>query len=209
VSRSGVCLVRLVLGLFLGSPAGGAEVDIRDMQERAGPQPDRDSAIVYTLVVLQGAGWDSDQVTRAVRQVEAIFDQCGVSVVAAPVYRLSVPEEYQRLSEAMQPRLLSALPRNRPAVLLVNHTRAGDTAYAYLESSPVASRGTAWITRASHPACLGTLLAHELGHILLRSGAHHSAPGNLMSHTCSYSNVAGFRAGTSLARAQCARLRQW
>lgn len=164
--------------------------------------------MVYPLAVLEGAGWEWPQIELAVRQVEEIFGQCGVTVTAETVYMVSAPEDFLELDEPMQARLLAAIPETRPAALLVGRTTDQDTAYSYLASAPVASRATGWVTRAARPACLGVLLAHELGHILLDTARHSTDPDNLMSHTCTISNVRGSAAGARLSAAQCRKLRE-
>lgn len=164
--------------------------------------------VIYPLAVLDGAGWEWAHLERAIQEVEAIFAQCGVVVTAGTVYRLEVPDDFRELDESEQARLLAALPTSRPVVLLVDRTTDHDVAYSYLKSAPVASRGTAWVTRNSEPACLAALLAHELGHILLNTARHSDDPDNLMSHTCTSFNVAEWRIGTGLSAAQCKQLRE-
>jgi len=190
--------------------AAGKQPEIRILEEVHRPvEPRRENnTIVYDLAVAQGAGWRKHRVAQAIDRAEAIFEQCGVRVAAESVHWLEIPVDLHVLEESAQRRLLAVLPQRRPMALLVNRTTEGDSAYSYLASAPVASRGTAWLTRNSHPVCVGALLAHELGHILLDTARHSSDPGNLMSHTCTVSNVAGSRPGTELTRSQCDTLRR-
>ncbi|MDZ7839924.1 MAG: hypothetical protein U5R46_03755 [Gammaproteobacteria bacterium] len=164
--------------------------------------------VVYPLAVLEGAGWEWPGIERAVRQVEEIFGQCGVAVTVGHIYLLSAPDDFLELDESMQSRLLDRLPESRPAALLVGRTTDQDTAYSYLVSAPVPSRGTAWVTRASRPVCLGVLLAHELGHILLNTARHNRDPENLMSYTCTISNIQRSAIGARLSASQCRQLRE-
>lgn len=201
-------LAALVLALLQPAAAEPArDVAVVEVREGTGSYRLEEADIVYPLAVLDSAGWDAGQVKRAIREVEGIFGQCGIIVAAGSVYRLEVPREFRELDESMQARLLAELPPTRPIALLVDRTAGRDIAYSYLMSAPTKSRGTAWVTRNSHPACLGPLLAHELGHILLDSERHSGDRDNLMFHTCSVSNVAGSRPGTGLTDAQCKVLR--
>jgi len=197
--------VVLWLTLVLSPAGGAAEVDITDTTTR--PVTETEADFRYRVAVLEHSGWRPETVGRAINEARAIFGQCRIVVDAETVYWLSAPDDFQELDEAEQARLLSAVRVKRPVAVFVNQTPAGDVAYSYLESAPVASRGTAWITRNSDEACAGRLLAHELGHILLDTDRHSSDPDNLMAHTCVHSNVSGFHTNTELNREQCERLR--
>lgn len=198
-------------GLLLAWQAGTAHghdgVAISNV--RPGPASERIARadVAYPVAVLDSANWRSSEVKRALEEVEAIFGQCGVTVVGGPVYRIEAPAAFTELDDERQYRLLAPLPATRPLAVLVDRTVARDVAYAYRLSAPVASRGTAWITRSGHPACLGRSLAHELGHILLDSARHSPDRDNLMFHSCTASNVAGSRPGTRLSERQCEQLR--
>lgn len=200
------------LALFMPPATAGADYgteDVEVIERTTGPGQRDDAAITYPLAVLDSAGWDRGRILRAVHEVEDIFGQCGVVVTADPVYRLKVTSQYGKLDPSMQARILSKLPSTRPIALLVDQTTDRDVAYSYLDSAPTASRGSAWVTRNGHPACSGVLLAHELGHILLKTARHSDDPDNLMSHTCTVSNLAGFRPAARLSGSQCEQLRAW
>jgi len=207
----GVIFVAVVAAAAALSPAPAEPAERVRVAEVTAYRPERggDKTIVYPLAVLKSAGWENEQVLRAIREVQAVFSHCGVSVAAGSVYWLDAPDEFLELEESMQPRLLAVLPPARPAALLVGQTTDRDVAYAYLASAPIASRATAWVTRNSHPGCLGTLLAHELGHVLLDSPHHPADPANLMSHTCTVTNWDSPRRGVALNQAQCQKLREW
>lgn len=206
--RAAICLAVLLPGVLFTAPAMPAdEVKVAEVVEY-GTERAGDDTILYALAVLNGAGWEKSRVNEAIRRVEAVFSRCGVTVTAGTVYRLDAPPGFLDLEEPMQSSLLAALPAPRPIALLVDQTTDGDVAYSYLSSAPVASRGTAWVTRNSRPACLPTLLAHELGHILLDTPRHVDDPNNLMSHTCTVSNLAGDRPGTHLNESQCEAIRK-
>lgn len=184
-----------------------SDVAVLEVIERPLVQEPEKADVLYPLAVLDGAGWESPQIERAVSQVEQIFGQCDVTVTVAAVYLLTAPDEFMELEEPMQARLLDMLPETRPVALLVDRTTDQDTAYSYLVSAPVASRGTAWVTRASRPECLGVLLAHELGHVLLDTARHSTDPDNLMSHTCTVSNIQGSAIRARFSPSQCTQLR--
>lgn len=202
----GLAVYALVVPQMAADPE--REITVAEVVERTtGHGLDKED-VIYAMAVLDDAGWGRAQVERAIKQVEEIFAQCGVFVTASTVYRLEAPEGFHDLDESEQARLLAALPPTRPVAMLVDRTTERDVAYSYLISAPVASRGTAWVTRNSHPACLAALLAHELGHVLLSTARHSDDPDNLMYHTCTSSNVAGSRTGTGLSTAQCEQLRE-
>lgn len=197
----------LVLCVVPALPALAMDrVEVAEVVEH-GRERDEDHTIRYTLAVLNGTGWKKRDVDGAVRRVEAVFAGCGVTVLPRAVYWLDAPASFAELDEPMQTRLLATLPSTRPIALLVDRTTDRDVAYSYLPSAPVATRGTAWVTRNSHPACLAPLLAHELGHVLLDTPRHSNDPDNLMSPICTVSNLAGDRPGTRLNESQCAILR--
>lgn len=207
-ARCAAGLAAVLLLLADPAPAGPRQdVTVVDVLERTSGHRLAEADVVYPLAVLESAGWERARVERAIAEVEGIFGQCGITVSAGSVYRLAAPEAFRELDESMQARLLAELPPTRPIALLVDRTADGDTAYSYRMSAPVASRGTAWVTRNSQPACLAPSLAHELGHILLDSPRHSGDRRNLMSHTCTVSNVAGSRPGTELTDSQCGKLR--
>lgn len=205
--RAAAALALALSALLPVVVASDRDVAVFAVREPPGSDISREADVVYPLAVLASADWPPAAIERAVGEVERIFAQCGTTVTAGPRYRLQAPADYRELDEPMQARLLERLPAARPIVLLVDRTVDGDVAYSYLPSAPVASRGSAWITRHSDPACLGPLLAHELGHILLDSERHSDDRDNLMFHSCTVANVAGTHPGTNLTEAQCARLR--
>lgn len=200
-------LAVFMLPATAGPDYGTDDVEVIERTNGSGQRDD--AAITYSLAVLDSAGWDRGRILRTVHEVEDIFGQCNVVVTAEAVYRLKAAGRYRDLDYSMQARILSKLPSTRPIALLVDQTTDRDVAYSYLDSAPTASRGSAWVTRNGHPACTGVLLAHELGHILLNTARHSDDPDNLMSHTCTVSNVAGFRPAARLTGSQCEKLRAW
>lgn len=207
-ARYAAGLAVLALTLLQPAAAGPAsDVAVVEVRDDTGGHRLEEADVVYPLAVLDSAGWDAREVESTIREVERIFAQCGIAVIAGSVHRLEAPRAFRTLDESMQARLLAELPPTRPMALLVDRTADRDIAYSYLMSAPVESRGTAWVTRDSRPACHGPLLAHELGHILLDSERHSDDRDNLMFHTCSVSNVADFRPGTGLTETQCEALR--
>lgn len=206
IDRGGFRRLCCLAALFACMPAAAAGGESTDMPERRSGAEQAD-ALTYQVAIMEGAGWQRETVDRAIAQVEAIYAQCDVRVAAADVCWRQMPGTLKTLDESEQADLLAKLPRERPLAVFVDRTTTGDTAYAYRMSAPVASRGTAWITRKSHLSCLGVLLAHELGHILLDTANHSADPKNLMAYTCTHSNIAGSTSNTRLSESQCRRLR--
>ncbi|MBS1270068.1 MAG: hypothetical protein MAG794_01021 [Gammaproteobacteria bacterium] len=206
--RAAATRLGLLVLAALVSPVttSGPGIEVVEVTQHGGPERGA-TGVTYPVAVLLGAGWKREQIERAIGDTEAIYARCGVVVTAGAIYWLQAPDDFQVLDEAEQTGLLTKLEPERPAAVFVNQTTDGDIAYSYLESAPIAGRGTAWITRNSDPTCIGALLAHELGHIMLDAARHSSQPGNLMAHTCTHSNIAGATPNTALSEAQCRRLR--
>jgi len=115
---------------------------------------------------------------------------------------LEVPAGSMDFSTPVARELASAYPVAGPAVWLVRDTRARPAFDA-----EAIGRGnsrtrpeiadTVWVTAAARDA--GIVLAHELAHVLMDSGEHSDAEGNLMREETSPRN-------RSLSAAQCERL---
>lgn len=194
-------------GLLLAVGLQGGEVAITASYDRVEPAH-RDEGVHYAAAITAGSGWRREAVENAIEQARTIFDQCRVTVDARVVYWLEASPALGEIDEANQDRVLSILGKERPLAVFTGQTTAGDVAYSYLRSAPVASRATAWVTRRGAGKCAGVLLAHELGHILLDTPRHHADDRNLMSHTCTRSNVSGSTPGVGLDDEQCAALRR-
>jgi hypothetical protein len=122
-------------------------------------------------------------------------DRAELLVLAAPGYLDFSTPAARALSRAH--------PVARPAVYLVRGTKSRPAFDAEAigrgnsRSRPELA-DTVWMTAATRDP--GIALAHELAHVLMDSGEHSGEEGNLMRDETSARN-------TSLAAAQCARLR--
>ncbi len=156
-----------------------------------------------TLVTLEGSGWTRERALGVVREAAPILAQCGVALARAELVRLAVPPRHLDFSTPSARELARAFPVARPAIYFVRDTRSRPAFDA-----EAIGRGnsrtrpeladTVWITAAARDPAV--VLAHELAHVLMDSGEHSDAPGNLMRDETSARN-------TALTPAQCARLR--
>lgn len=156
------------------------------------------------VVVLEGSGWTRERALAVVREAGAILAQCGVALDRAEPRVLTVPPRLMDFSTPAARELARAHPVARPAVYLVRDTRSRPAFDA-----EAIGRGnsrtrpeiadTVWMTAATRDP--GIALAHELAHVLLDSGEHSEAAGNLMRDETSAGS-------TSLSAAQCTRLRE-
>lgn len=156
-----------------------------------------------TLVTLEGSGWTRERALGVVREAAPILARCGVALARAELVRLAVSPRYLDFSTPSARELARAFPVARPAIYFVRDTRSRPAFDA-----EAIGRGnsrtrpeladTVWITAAARDPAV--VLAHELAHVLMDSGEHSDAPGNLMRDETSARN-------TTLNAAQCARMR--
>ncbi len=156
-----------------------------------------------TLVRLEATGWTRERTIAVVREAAPILAQCGVALARAELVTLSVSPRYLDFPTPAAGALARAYPTPRPAIYFVRDTRSRPAFDA-----EAIGRGnsrtrpeladTVWITVATRDP--GVALAHELAHVLMDSGEHSEAPGNLMRDETAARN-------TALTAAQCARLR--
>ena len=157
-----------------------------------------------TVVHVEGSGWTRERALEALRETAAIIGQCGVILAGAQWLTLSAPPRYLDFSAPAARELALRYPVPRPAIYLVRDTRSRPAFDA-----EAIGRGnsrtrpeladTVWITAATRDA--GIVLAHELAHVLMDSGEHSDAPGNLMRDETSADSRA-------LSGAQCEHLRE-
>ena len=156
-----------------------------------------------TLAYLEGGGWAPDAIHAAIGQSAQILAQCGVALVQAELVLIDAPVRYRDFHSPVSRELARALPFGKPTVYFVAGTRqrpAFDAEAIGRGNSRTRPelRDTVWVTRGARD--LGIVLAHELAHVLMDSGEHSEAPGNMMRDDTSPEN-------SSLTEAQCARLR--
>jgi hypothetical protein len=155
------------------------------------------------LVTFRDTTWEPARILAAVREAAGILAQCGVHLERAELRRFDGGDPALRyLSTPVARGLVRRLQVAKPAVFFVRDTRhrpvfdaeafgTGNTA-----TRPELS-GTVWITARIRD--LPVALAHELAHVLMDSGEHSAAPGNLMRDETAPGN-------RHLTPEQCARI---
>jgi len=136
------------------------------------------------LFTFRDAPWEPQRILQAVREAAAILAQCGVWLERAELTSLEGGEPRLRdLDTPVSRTLVRRMRPAKPAVFFVRDTRHEPAfdAEAFGRGN-TATRpelaGTVWITAQIRD--LPVALAHELAHVLMDSGAHSDAPGNLM-----------------------------
>ena len=157
-----------------------------------------------TLAYLEGGGWAPEAILAAVRESAPILGQCGVALANVELVSIDAPVRFRDFHTPVSRELARVLPLGKPTVYFVFGTRqrpAFDAEAIGRGNSRTRPelRDTVWVTRGTRD--LGIVLAHELTHLLMDSGEHSEAPGNLMRDDTAPEN-------TRLSEAQCARLRE-
>lgn len=158
-------------------------------------------ALVLTLADL--AQWPADDMTSALRSAASILGQCGVAVRHAELLRVQAPPDFRWFDTPRSRELARALDLPRPTLYFTAGTRqrpAFDAEAVGRGNSRTRPElaDSVWVAPGARD--LGQVLAHELAHVLMDSGAHDATPGNLMA--------AETRPGaTQLTAAQCTQLR--
>jgi hypothetical protein len=156
-----------------------------------------------TLAYLEGSGWTPEAIVGAAKESARILGQCGVALKTAELFRVAAPIRFHDFLTQVSRELAATLKLGRPTVYFVNGTRqrpAFDAEAIGRGNSRTRPElaDTVWVTRGTRD--LGIALAHELAHVLMDSGEHSEAPGNLMREDTGPEN-------TNLTDAQCARMR--
>jgi len=156
-----------------------------------------------TFAYLENTGWGPEQILPAVAQLAKILEQCGVALTSAELVRIAAPARFRDFVTPTSRQLAQALQLAKPTVYFVAGTRqrpAFDAEAIGRGNSRTRPElaDTVWITRGTRD--LGIALAHELVHVLMDSGEHSDAPGNLMREETA-------REHTRLTDAQCTRIR--
>jgi hypothetical protein len=155
------------------------------------------------LAYFPDAGWSAEAIIDAARTAAAVLGQCEVVFSALELHRLEGNARYHYYSTLRSRELARRVPLPRPTVYFV-----ADSLQRPAFDAEAIGRGnsktrpeladTVWVTRGARD--LGIALAHELAHVLMDSGEHVEAPGNLMRAETAPQN-------TRLDAEQCARLR--
>jgi hypothetical protein len=158
--------------------------------------------VAPALVVMARSRWTDARVIAALRQAAAVLAQCDVRVAMATLHRVDGPERYADFSTAVGRELARRLPFPKPTLYFVRDTRQRVAFEA--EAIGRGNSGTrpelaytVWMVESARDP--GIALAHELAHVLMDSGEHVDAPGNLMRDETDPMS-------TALTRDQCQRL---
>jgi hypothetical protein len=199
-------LLRTLLVLLVFAPAwAGSAIAILDRHAlaigRSAATPSHRLALV--LAYFEDS-WTPGTIRSAMRKGARIFAQCGVEIDKAELVRLDAPARYRSFDTLSSRELARALDLPKPTIFFVAGTRqqpAFDAEAIGRGNSATRPelRDTIWVARGALD--LHIVIAHELAHVLMDSGEHLDAPGNLMREKTTPGN-------TRLSALQCARLRE-
>lgn len=167
------------------------------------PQTHTASELTLRLSVANIDGWDDAGVTAALHIAANLLSQCGIRITAADLLRVTVPDSHRYFDTPRSRELARALALTKPTLYFTAGTRqtpafdAEAIGRGNSRSRPELT-DTVWIARGARD--LGLVIAHELAHVLMDSGAHDNTPGNLMAENTAPQN-------TQLNAAQCAQMR--
>lgn len=174
-------------------------IAIRDL-----PQPGSGRATHdLTLDIADIGGWSDAEIVAAVHQAARLLAQCDIRITRAELLQVTVAESHRYFATARSRELARALRLDKPAVYFTAGTRqvpafdAEAIGRGNSRSRPELA-DSVWIARGARD--LGIVVAHELAHVLMDSGAHDDTPGNLMAESTTQDN-------TRLTAQQCARMR--
>ncbi len=160
-------------------------------------------ALRLTLILLEGAGWERQEVLAAVATASGWLGQCGLRIESLEFMRVSVSPDYLDLFTPLSRELAASLAPVPPAIYFVRETRQRPA----FDAEAIGRRNSrrrpemtdsVWVTRAAPD--LAVVLAHELVHVLSNSGDHVALDGNLMLDASDPRN-------TRLTEGQCAQVR--
>ncbi|MEO8717119.1 MAG: M48 family metalloprotease [Burkholderiales bacterium] len=184
---------------------GGDSISILDRHdlalERGAATATRDLAL--TIVYFDDS-WTPDLIRSAMQKAARILAQCGVAIASAELIRVDAAERYHYFRTAESRELARALQLPKPTIYFVAGTRqqpAFDAEAIGRGNSGTRPelRDTVWVARGARD--LEIVLAHELAHVLMDSGAHSNETGNLMREDTAPQN-------NRLTGTQCAQLRE-
>ncbi len=147
--------------------------------------------------------WDDAEVITALRSAAKLLAQCQIRITSADLLHITVPATHRYFDTPRSRELAHALALPKPTLYFTAGTRqvpafdAEAIGRGNSRSRPELS-DTVWIARGAHD--LGQVIAHELAHVLMDSGAHDNTAGNLMAEDTSPQH-------TQLTAAQCAQMR--
>ena len=158
-------------------------------------------ALALTIVNIDD--WLEPVIVAALRQAAQLLAQCAIRMNRADLLRVTVAETHRYFDTPRSRELARALNLPKPTLYFVAGTRQTPAFDAEAigrgnSSSRPELANTVWIARGTRD--LGLVIAHELVHVLMNSGAHDNTPGNLMAESTAPDN-------TRLTAAQCAQIR--
>jgi hypothetical protein len=196
-------LLLLLLAALPAQAQGPGAIAVLERRTLALEPPAGSHRFQLALAYLDGSGWTPEPIVAAVRESARILMQCDVTLENAELLRIGAPDLFRDFSTPTARALARALPLGKPAVYFVAGTRQRPAFEAEAvgrgnSGSRPELQDTVWITRGTRD--IGIVLAHELVHVLMDSGAHSDEPGNLMREETAPGN-------TLFSEAQCVRLR--
>lgn len=159
-------------------------------------------AYVLSLRIANIADWNESDMIAGVRGAARILMQCRIRIADAELLHIAVPATHRDFDTPRSRELAQMLALRAPVVYFAANTRQTPAFEAEAigrgnSSSRPELRDSIWITRGARD--LEQVIAHELAHVLMNSGAHDNTPGNLMAENTSPQN-------TLLTAAQCAQI---
>lgn len=153
------------------------------------------TAPALQLTLVNVADWPEADLIAAVRVAVRILAQCNIRISRAEMLRVTVPEPYRDFATPRSRTLAAALALPKPTLYFVADTRqrpAFDAEAIGRGNSRTRPEltDTVWITRDAGRRDPGIVIAHELAHVLMDSGAHDDTPGNLMAESTAPENTA-------------------
>lgn len=166
-------------------------------------QSDTASELTLRLSIANIDHWNDATVITALRTAANLLTQCRIRISSAELLHISVPDTHRHFDTPRSRELARALTLPKPTLYFTAGTRqvpafdAEAIGRSNSRTRPELS-DTVWIARGTRD--LGQVIAHELVHVLMDSGAHDNTPGNLMAEQTSPQQ-------TQLTAAQCAQIR--
>ncbi len=205
-----MCALRralLSLLLFAAAAPAWSEGSISILERRAlalEASEARPSHQLSLALAYFDVGWSPEEIHAAVRKGARILAQCGVTLAEAELVLIAAPKRFRDFHTPASRELARELGLPKPTIYFVADTRQQPAFEAEAvgrgnSGTRPELRDTVWITRGARD--LEIVLAHELAHVLMDSGAHAEEPENLMRVDTTPRN-------TRLTEAQCTRLRE-
>jgi len=166
-------------------------------------QSDTVSELTLQLSIANIDRWDDATMITALRTAANLLTQCRIRISSAELLHISVPDTHRHFDTPRSREVARALTLPKPTLYFTAGTRqvpAFDAEAIGRGNSRTRPEltNTIWIARGTRE--LGQVIAHELAHVLMDSGAHDNTPGNLMAEQTSPQQI-------QLTPAQCAQMR--